>query len=111
MSKAQALLVIFVVAAVTLATRALPFALFAGKKQPPPDFIRYLGSNLPYAVMAVLVVYCLKGVQFDSWAGFLPELIAVVVVAALHVWKRNNLLSIGVGTALYMVLVQFVFVK
>ncbi len=106
----KVLIVIFVVAAVTLATRALPFALFAGKKQ-PPAFIRYLGSILPYAVMAVLVVYCLKGVQFNSWAGFLPELIAVVVVAALHVWKRNNLLSIGVGTALYMVLVQFVFVK
>ena len=110
MSPTQALVMILVVAAVTAATRALPFVLFAGQKQ-PPAFIRYLGSILPYAVIAILVVYCLKGVSFGSAAGFLPELIAVAAVVALHVWKRNNLLSIGVGTLLYMALVQFVFVK
>ncbi len=105
----RALVTVLVVAAVTLLTRALPFLLFPGQKQ-PPAFVRYLGSILPYAVMAVLVVYCLRGMTFDAASGFLPELIAVAAVAALHIWKRNNLLSIGAGTLLYMALVQYIFI-
>ena len=100
--------IIAVVAACSFATRVAPFLIF-GRSQKPSENISYIGNILPSAVIAILIVYCLKGVSFGSMAGFLPSFLSVVVVAALHVWKRNNLLSIGVGTACYMVLVQFVF--
>ena len=98
--------VIAVAAAATFATRLLPHLLF-GEKRPVPAVIEYLGKMLPPAIIAVLVVYCLKDVSFTTgWHG-LPELISVAAVAALHVWKKNTLLSIGGGTVLYMILVQF----
>lgn len=75
-----------------------------------PGYVRYLGKVLPFAIIAMLVVYCLKGTNLLAWPYGLPELIAVAAVVALHVWKKNTLLSIGAGTVLYMVLVQFVFV-
>jgi branched-subunit amino acid transport protein AzlD len=59
--------------------------------------------------MAMLVVYCLKNVSFTAWPHGIPEAIGVVLAAALHVWKRNTLLSIGVSTVVYMLLVQLVF--
>lgn len=59
--------------------------------------------------MGMLVVYCLKGVALSSLSGWVPSLIACVVVGLLHVWKRNTLLSILGGTVCYMVLVQTVF--
>lgn len=92
----------------TLLTRFLPFLLFpAGAKT--PKFIDYLGKNLPYATMALLVVYCLKGIRLFTAPHGLPELIAVAVIVVLHWKKGNSLLSIGAGTVLYMVLVQKVF--
>nr|WP_024294087.1 branched-chain amino acid transporter permease [Lacrimispora indolis] len=92
----------------TVITRFLPFLLFpAGKKT--PKYILYLGKTLPYATIGLLVVYCLRGLQFLSYPHGLPELLAIVAIAALHLWKGNSLLSIGVGTALYMVLIQGVF--
>lgn len=103
------LLIVLVAALCTFATRAFPFALFGGGKT-PPRIITHLGNVLPGAVIAILIVYCLKGIHFESAAGFLPSIIAVTVTAALHVWKRNNLISIGGGTILYMFLVQVVFV-
>ena len=75
-----------------------------------PKIVLYLGRVLPPAIIAMLVVYCLKGVSFASPAGWAPQLISAAAVAALHVWKHNNLLSIFGGTILYMVLVQAVFV-
>ena len=75
----------------------------------PPEFIRHLGNVLPYAVIGLLVVYCLKATPVMDAPHGLPEAIAVAVTAGLHVWKRNNLLSIGAGTILYMVLIQAVF--
>lgn len=100
---------IAVMAAVTLLTRALPFLLFdrGGK---PPRVILYLGRVLPPAVMAMLVVYCLRGMDFSNPPGWLPQAIAVGAVVALHEWKHNTLLSIFGGTLLYMFLVQAVFV-
>ena len=92
----------------TMATRFLPFLIFGEKRKTPP-IIEYLGKVLPCAIMGMLVVYCLKDVSFLSAPFGLPELIACVVVAALHVWKRNSLLSIGGGTVCYMLLVQLVF--
>ena len=102
------ILLIAVAVLVTMATRFLPFLIF-GEKRKTPLIIEYLGKVLPCAIMGMLVVYCLKDVSFLSAPFGLPELIACVVVAALHVWKRNSLLSIGGGTVCYMLLVQLVF--
>ncbi|WP_050697462.1 branched-chain amino acid transporter permease [Anaeromassilibacillus senegalensis] len=108
LSAQETFLVIVVIAVVTFLTRLLPFALFPGKSE-KPAWVLYLGRVLPYAIVAMLVVYCLKGVSVQAWPFGLPELIAVAAVVALHVWKKNTLLSIGAGTVLYMVLIQFVF--
>ena len=101
-------LLIVVAALVTMSTRFLPFLIFGEKRKTPP-IIEYLGTVLPCAIMGMLVVYCLKDVSFLSSPFGLPELISCGVVAALHVWKRNSLLSIGGGTVCYMLLVQFIF--
>ena len=102
------LIAIAVAALVTAATRFLPFLIFGNGKK-TPDIIVYLGKVLPYAIMGMLVVYCLKNVSFTDAPHGLPELIACAAVAILHIWKRNTLLSIAVGTIGYMLLVQFVF--
>jgi len=99
---------IVVAALVTAATRFIPFLIFR-KKESTPAFITYLGQVLPCAIMGMLVVYCLKDVRFLSAPFGAPEIIGCAIVAALHVWKRNSLLSIGVGTVCYMLLVQLVF--
>ncbi|WP_294475176.1 AzlD domain-containing protein [uncultured Intestinimonas sp.] len=111
----QAVASIAVMAGVTFLTRVLPFLLF-GRGSQPPKAILYLGRVLPPAVIAMLIVYCLRNVQFAlgpdlaALAGWAPPLLSAVAVVALHLWKHNNLLSIFGGTALYMVLVQAVFV-
>ena len=104
----HAALIIAVAGAVTLLLRFLPFLIFNGKRETPP-YIIYLGKVLPYAIMGMLVIYCLRGISFAAAANFLPELIACAVVVLAHVWKRNTLLSIISGTVCYMLLVQFVF--
>ena len=101
-------LLIAVAVLVTMVTRFLPFLIFGEKRRTPP-IIEYLGTVLPCAIMGMLVVYCLKDVSFLTNPFGLPELIACIVVAALHIWKRNSLLSIGGGTVCYMLLVQLVF--
>ena len=100
--------IVVVAALVTMATRFIPFLIF-GNGRKTPDIILYLGKVLPYAIMGMLVVYCFKDVHFTSTPFAIPELLACTVVAGLHIWKRNSLLSIGVGTVLYMVLVQVFF--
>ena len=107
MTNEKAALAIAVIALVTAALRFAPFVLFAGGKT--PAWLRYFGEVLPYAVMAMLVVYCLRGVSFQTAAGFLPSLIACAIVVGSYVWKRNTLLSILAGTITYMLLVQFFF--
>lgn len=104
----HAALIIAVAGAVTLMLRFLPFLVFNGKRETPP-YIAYLGKVLPYAIMGMLVIYCLRGISFTATANYLPELIACAVVVLAHVWKRNTLLSIISGTVCYMLLVQFVF--
>ena len=99
---------IVVMALVTMATRFLPFLIFGENRKTPP-LITYLGKVLPCAIMGMLVVYCLKDVSFLTSPFGLPEIIGIVIVALLHLWKRNSLLSIGVGTVCYMLLVQLVF--
>ena len=101
--------IILAVAAGTQLTRWLPFWLFPEKKR-PPAVGTCLGRVRPPAMMGLLVVYCLKSVTWLSAPHGAPELIAIAAVAVLHTWRRNVLLSIAGGTALYMVLVQAVFV-
>lgn len=97
-----------VMAVVTFLLRAIPFWVF-GRGQRIHPAVTYLGKVLPYAIIGMLVVYCLKSVTFLAPPYGIPELIACVLVAALHVWKRNTLLSVGAGTVCYMLLVQLVF--
>ena len=99
---------IAVIALVTAALRFLPFLLFGENRQTPP-LVTYLGRVLPYAIMGMLVIYCLKGVSLTASPYGIPEAIACSVVVALHAWKRSTLLSIGAGTVCYMLLVQFLF--
>lgn len=122
----QAIASIAVMAVVTFLTRFLPFLLF-DRGDSPPKLVLYLGRVLPPAVIAMLIVYCLRSpsvvvpaeltASLSGWlaaivsffVGWAPQLIAGAVVVVLHVWKRNNLLSIFGGTILYMILVQVVF--
>lgn len=108
MNWGKSVAMIAVVAVCTLITRALPFVIF-GRKREVPQVIRYLGRVLPPAIMAILVVYCMKGVNFWGTSHGLPEMLASLTVVLLHLWKRNTLLSIGVGTICYMLLIQLVF--
>lgn len=107
MTVLQSVVTIFAVILGTLITRFLPFLIFPEGKT-PPAVITYLGTVLPYAVIGLLVIYCLKDAVFAPFHG-LPETIAIVFIVILHKWKRNTLLSIGCGTALYMFLVQTCF--
>ena len=108
MTNNQAIIAIAIVSIVTIIIRFAPFVILAGKET--PKVITYLGKVLPYAIMGMLVVYCLKGISFVSLSGFLPELIAGAVVVVSYVLKRNTLISIISGTVCYMLLVQLVFV-
>lgn len=108
MDNLHSALIVAVAAAVTIALRFLPFLIFGENRKTPP-LVAYLGQVLPYAIMGMLVVYCLKGMDFTAAPFGIPEIIGCAVVAGLHVWKRNTLLSIGLGTVCYMLLVQFVF--
>ena len=92
----------------TMLTRFLPFLIFKEDRK-TPGFVQYIGKYLPSAVFGMLVVYCLKDVDVLKGSHGLPELIAILVTGALHVWKRQMLLSIAGGTVCYMLLVRFVF--
>lgn len=104
----KAVISIAIVSLVTIAIRFAPFILLSGRET--PKVITYLGKVLPYAIMGMLVVYCLKGMTFSSVSGFLPEIIASIVVVVSYLIKRNTLVSIIIGTVCYMLLVQLVFV-
>lgn len=106
MDKLHSLALILIMAALTAALRFLPFVMFS---KGTPKTIVYLGNLLPNAIMAMLVVYCLKNVSFAVGSHGIPEALAVFLVAVLHKWKHNMLLSILGGTAVYMLLVQAVF--
>ena len=107
MTLTQQIITITVVVLGTMATRFLPFIIFPEGKEPPAA-ITYLGTVLPYAVIGLLVIYCLKDVPGSGHYG-MPELVAIIFIVILHKWKKNTLLSIGGGTVLYMLLVQKIF--
>ena len=109
MTSTQHAIIIATVALGTIITRFLPFILFPAGRE-TPKYIQYLGRALPPAALGLLVIYCLKDVDFLSgWHGA-PELISMALITALHCWKRSILLSIAAGTICYMLLVQFVFI-
>lgn len=108
MTLTQQMITIGMVVFGTMLTRFLPFLVFPAGK-PTPKYIQYLGKVLPGAVFGLLVIYCLKNVSIFTGSHGLPELIAIVLVVVLHLWKRQMLLSIAGGTICYMLLVQFVF--
>ena len=108
MSNTYLIAMIAVSALVTAALRFTPFLIFGKGKQTPP-IITYLGKVLPFAIMGMLVVYCMKDVSFLHPPFGIPELLGCAIVALLHIWKRNTLLSIGMGTVSYMLMVQFLF--
>ncbi len=101
----HAVFVVIICAVITEALRALPFVCFGGKKG-VPRLVAALGETLSPAIMAALVVYCLKNVPFGTMTDGAKQLIAAAAVVALHLWKKNTLLSIGAGTALYMLLIR-----
>ena len=108
LTASQTLITVLAVALGCMITRFAPFVIFPDSKE-PPEVVTWLGKVLPAAMMGLLVVYCLKGVSWLSAPHGAPELLAIAAVVGLHTWKRNVLLSIAGGTALYMLLVQTVF--
>ena len=108
MSDSSTLILIVTMSLVTIVIRFAPFLLFKGKKT--PVFINYLGKVLPYSIIAMLVIYCVKGVSLINKPHGLPEIIAILAVVGLHIWKRNTLISIVLGTIIYMILKQIIFI-
>ena len=108
MTTIQHIIIIAMVVLGTMITRFLPFVLFPAGKE-TPGYVKYLGRVLTPAALGLLVIYCLKDVNFLAGSHGIPELIAIAVVTALHFWKRQVLLSIAGGTVVYMLLVQLVF--
>ena len=108
MTGGQQIITISMVVLGTIITRFLPFLIFPKDKE-TPAFVQYLGKALPPAVLGMLVVYCLKDVSLLTGTRGIPESIAIFVVAGLHIWKRQMLLSIAAGTITYMLLIQLVF--
>ncbi len=108
MTLTQEIVTIALCAFGTMITRFLPFIVFRSDK-PTPKYIQYIGNALPPAIFGMLIIYCLKDVSLLGGSHGIPEAIAIIAVIALHLWKRNMLLSIAGGTVCYMLLVQFVF--
>ncbi len=108
MTLIEQIITILMVVLGTMATRFLPFIVFPSGK-PTPKYVQFLGKFLPPAVFGMLIVYCLKNVDIFAGSHGIPELISIIVVVALHLWKKQMLLSIAGGTVCYMLLVQFVF--
>lgn len=106
MTHTQEILTIAICVAGTMATRFLPFLIFR-EGRPVPPYVQYLGKALPSAIFAMLVVYCLRNVDFTGGAHGLPELVSIAATAALHRWRRNMLLSILGGPLCYMAIVQW----
>ena len=92
----------------TMLTRFIPFIIFPAGK-PTPKYIQYLGNVLPSAVFGLLIIYCLKNVSIFAGSHGIPEMLSIILVVLLHLWKRQMLLSIAGGTIFYMILVQFIF--
>ncbi|WP_407356994.1 branched-chain amino acid transporter permease [Methanolobus sp. WCC5] len=98
------LLVVLVTALITAFTRALPFLFFTNRRQ--PEYLKVIERDFPPMIMVLLVFYCLKDVAWDLAPFGIPEILCILIVAGLHIWKNNALLSIFAGTILYMYLIR-----
>lgn len=107
MSTLEQVITIAILAAVTFLTRALPFLIFSREK-PTPKYIQYLGSVLPLAVFGMLVVYCLKDVEWMQGVHGIPEVLGILSTILIHVWRRQLFLSIATGTIVYMILIRVI---
>ena len=105
MSNMEFILLVLIMMVAVQITRGLPFVLF-GNRSSLPKIIEYLGKVLPAAMMGLLVIYCIKDVDFTSFSGMMPTIVASVITVVLHVWKRNTVLSIALGTVIYMILIR-----
>lgn len=105
MTSQQQIVTVVILAVVTFMTRALPFLVFPAGK-PTPKYIQYLGKALPLAVFGMLVVYCLKDVQWLEGSHGIPEILGIAAVVLMHLWRRQLFLSMAVGTAVYMILIR-----
>lgn len=108
MSKQYLFFATAIMSIVTIALRFIPFWVFGGGRKTPKR-VAYLGKVLPSAIMGMLVVYCLKDVSISAVSGWLPAIVASLTVVVLHVWRRNTMLSIVAGTAVYMLLIRIPF--
>ena len=105
----DSLMIIGVVAICSFLTRALPFMIFKNTAVLPKKIV-YLGNVLPMAIMFCLIVYCIRDTSFLTYPYGLPQVLGILCVVVLHLWKRNNMISIIGGTIFYMFLVQKVFI-
>ncbi|MFL0198082.1 branched-chain amino acid transporter permease [Clostridium sp. WILCCON 0269] len=103
------LIAILLMGIITFGTRLIPF-IFFGKNKITPKYIVYIGNYLPPAVMSMLIIYCLRNISLCAFPFGIPEAVGIITVAILHIWKRNNLISIISGTIVYMIAVQVIFV-
>lgn len=108
MNSLQIIITITVIALATMFTRFLPFLVFNNTDK-LPKFVRYLAEVLPFAVIGILVVYSLRNIKLFNDNTLFPTLISLSVIVLLHLWKRQVLLSILLGTLCYMFLLQVVF--
>jgi branched-subunit amino acid transport protein AzlD len=104
----QSLIIILLISLITFLLRVIPFMLFPANKK-TPKYIVCLSTVLPYAIIGMLIVYCLKAVSVSSFPFGLPEFISIIFIVIIHTWKKNALFSIGGGTILYMLLTQLIF--
>ena len=104
MNDSRAILAIGIMAGITFILRSMSFVLFTHGKT--PKYISFLGKYLPFSIIGMLVIYCLKNVSLLHAPHGIPEIVAVALVAGLHLWKRNTLLSILIGTVSYMLLLR-----
>ena len=107
MTTAQAAITIGAVVLGTMLTRFLPFLVFHEDRK-TPDFVQYIGKFLPSAVFGMLVIYCVRNVDFLHGSHGLPELVSILATGGIHLWKRQMLLSIAGGTICYMLLIHLV---
>ena len=108
LSTSQMLITILVAGVCTFATRVIPFAIFGNRKV--PEIIKYLGKILPPAIIGVLIIYCIKDSYNFQLSTFLPQILGIIITAVMHLWRKNVLLSISVGTISYMLMIHYLFV-
>lgn len=109
MNNKELLITALIIVFATVIIRFLPFIIIR-KSIAERKYIRFLGDMMPYSMIALLVVYCLKEVNLIKYPYGIPELISIAIIIILHIIKRNVLISIGVGTVIYMILVQTIFI-